>query len=316
MDRLIHVLGDCPADLPEPLEEKLSTIEELVNNAAKVEINKKQMSTLNKKFDKFIANPTDSHYDTLVTYLENIIDPPEPKTKDKDINTDIINFDNVINPNKAEDEDVLAPKHPFRLMICGAAGSGKTNFLLNLLTKLLEYDKIYIYTKTPHQDKYQFLKTYYETIEQDPELKDMLDLPICYMEDSLDKMIPVQQCDSAFKNVIVFDDLVSEPNQKPMIDAFIHGRHSNASCIYLTQSYFTVPTDIRKQCSHFAFFESPTQNDEQQIIKDHVRDLSKEDFKQYFKDATAGDHSFAYIDKTAKNKALRYRRNYNELLID
>ena len=43
----------------------------------------------------------------------------------------------------------------FRMLICGPSNSGKTNILLHMLYELLEFDKIYLFSKNLHQNKYQ-----------------------------------------------------------------------------------------------------------------------------------------------------------------
>ena len=62
----------------------------------------------------------------------------------------MINFDGYTNGNKAEHDLkwLYIPDHPFRILIIGGSGSGKTNALLNLI-----YNQIlikYIYTKKIH----------------------------------------------------------------------------------------------------------------------------------------------------------------------
>ena len=47
--------------------------------------------------------------------------------------------------------------HPSRILIIGASGSGKTNFLLNLIENQQDIDKIYLYAKDPYEAKYQYL---------------------------------------------------------------------------------------------------------------------------------------------------------------
>ena len=52
------------------------------------------------------------------------------------------------------------PDHPYRILIVGSSGSGKTNTLLNLI-KEQDYhdviDKIYLYARDLSEPKYQFL---------------------------------------------------------------------------------------------------------------------------------------------------------------
>ena len=46
------------------------------------------------------------------------------------------------------------PDHPYRILMIGGTGSGKTNALLNLINNQLDIDKIYLYAKDPHEAKY------------------------------------------------------------------------------------------------------------------------------------------------------------------
>ena len=39
------------------------------------------------------------------------------------------------------------PNHPYRILIIGGSGSGKTNALLNLINNQLDIDEIYLYAK-------------------------------------------------------------------------------------------------------------------------------------------------------------------------
>ena len=55
-------------------------------------------------------------------------------------------------------EKFLYPSHPVRCIITGPSCSRKSVFLLNLILNIInEYDKIYIYSPSLHQDLYQKL---------------------------------------------------------------------------------------------------------------------------------------------------------------
>ena len=49
------------------------------------------------------------------------------------------------------------PDHPYRILIIGGSGSGKTNLLLNLVENQPDIVKIYLYAKNPYESKYQYL---------------------------------------------------------------------------------------------------------------------------------------------------------------
>ena len=64
----------------------------------------------------------------------------------------MINFDGVIKENTKEHNpnwpQIL--DYPYRILIIGGSGSGKTNSLFNLIN----IDKIYLYDKDPYEVKY------------------------------------------------------------------------------------------------------------------------------------------------------------------
>ena len=76
----------------------------------------------------------------------------------------MISFDDFVNENKTLLElrshnlkwpDI--PDHPYRILIIGGSGSGKTKELSTLAINQLDIDKIYLYAKDPCEAKYQYL---------------------------------------------------------------------------------------------------------------------------------------------------------------
>ena len=67
----------------------------------------------------------------------------------------MINFDDYTNENIVEHNSKwpYIPDHPYRILIIGDSGSGKTNALLNLINNQPDIDKIYLYAKDPCEKK-------------------------------------------------------------------------------------------------------------------------------------------------------------------
>ena len=71
----------------------------------------------------------------------------------------MIHLDNIVNNNneKHNEKWPCIPDHPYRILINGGYGSGKTNTLLNLINEQKDIDKIYLYAKDLSESKYEFL---------------------------------------------------------------------------------------------------------------------------------------------------------------
>ena len=59
----------------------------------------------------------------------------------------MINLDNITNENNKKHNEIWSyiPDHPYRILIIGASGSGKTNTLISLIKEQNDIDKIYLY---------------------------------------------------------------------------------------------------------------------------------------------------------------------------
>ena len=150
------------------------------------------------------------------------------------------------------------PSDTFRMLICGSSGSGKTNLLYYMLMKpLLYFNKIYLYARNLEQDKYEKL------IKKMREISHQIGCEVLHV--SNDEITPVKEMDYGENKIVVFDDYVCDKNQKQIIDYFIQGRHKNCSVIYLSQSFYKTPKDIRLNCSHYCLYESPSSREANRI---------------------------------------------------
>ena len=222
----------------------------------------------------------------------------------------IVHFD--VDKDEFLNKHVLAPIWPFRLLICGSTGCGKTNLLLNLILKYLYYNKIYIYAKDLTESKYQMLQDFFEEVETNMKERTDDDFQVATFSSSKDDIVNVDDLDKDYQNLVIFDDFVTEADQHLIEDLFIRGRKKNCSLIYLTQSYFSTPKDIRLQCNYFVFYSISNERELSDIQRDHCLDIDKKTFKAYFKEATSEPYNFFLIDK--KTKELRYRKNLDTII--
>ena len=71
----------------------------------------------------------------------------------------MINLGSITNKNNKEHNKKwpYIPDHPYKILIIGGSGSGKTNALFNLINKQHVIDKIYLYAKGLNEPKYEIL---------------------------------------------------------------------------------------------------------------------------------------------------------------
>ena len=172
----------------------------------------------------------------------------------------MINFDDYVNENKTEHNKnwPYIPDHPYRILIIGGSGSGKTNVLLNLIENQPDIDKIYLYAKDPYEAKYQYLINIREKVGlkrfNDPKAFIEYSNDMCYVYKNIDEY----NIDKERKILIVFDDMIADiiKNKKLnsiVTELFIGGRKISISLVFITQSYFKVPKDVRLNTTHFLF---------------------------------------------------------------
>ena len=232
----------------------------------------------------------------------------------------MINFDEYTNENKRKHNPnwPYIPDHPYRILIVGGSGSGKKNALLNLINNQPDIYKIYSYAKDPYEDKYQFLIKKRENIT----LKHF-NIPKAFIEYPNDmhdvyKNFDHYNPDKENKILIVFDDMIADMiNNKKLnsiiTELFIRGRKQIISLVFITQSYFKVPKDVRLNTTHFFIMKIPNKRELQQIAINYSSDVNTKDFINIHKKCTDKQYSFLVNDTTLlSDDPLRLRKNlYN-----
>ena len=182
-------------------------------------------------------------------------------------------------------------------------GIWKNKCIIKLNKNQPDIDKIYFYVKDPYEYKYQYLISICEKVG----LKRFND-PKAFIEYSNDmcnvyRNINYYNPDKENKILIVSDDMIADMIQNKKLNSivtklFIRGRKLNISLVFITQSYFKVPKDVRLNTSHFFIAKIPNKRELQQIAINHSSDISTKDFVNIYRKCTAEPYSFFVNDTT------------------
>jgi len=174
-------------------------------------------------------------------------------------------------------------KIPSRHLLIGGSGTGKTSLLLNIIKAFSDKSKnkkglgtfkgVYIFCKSDDEALYHYMKSLspqihiYEGLSQ-------LDLEVFKVKGE--------------QNLVVFDDLVLEKDQKAIEQLYIRGRKLGAgvSVFYLTQSFFLTPKVIRNNCNYMWILKLAGQREVNIIMREFSLGVDKDTLMRIYDYAT------------------------------
>ena len=111
-----------------------------------------------------------------------------------------------------------------------------------------------------------------------------------YSNDMQDVYKNIEDCNPGKKRkiLIVFDgmiaDLINNKKLNPVVTGlFIRGRKLNISIVFITESYFKVPKDVRLNSTHIFIMKIPNKRELQEITLNHSSDIDFKDFMKIYK---------------------------------
>ena len=119
------------------------------------------------------------------------------------------------------------------------------------------------------------------------------------------------------KMLIVFDDKIADMihNKKlnlVVTELFSRGRKLYISLVFITQSCFKAPKNVRLNTSHFFIAKILNKRELQQIAINHWSDINTKDFANIYGKCTDEPYSFLVTDTIlALNNPLRFKNLFN-----
>jgi hypothetical protein len=207
-------------------------------------------------------------------------------------------LDKVDNPNF----NIHHLKLPFRMCIVAPSGSGKTNFLVNLLSMFSvgkgTFASITIITKNADEPLYKWIKGKSDQI---------------VIKEGLGNTPPLDKFDKDLNHLVVWDDLVLSKDLSMVENYYIRARKLNTSVIFISQSYFKIPKIIRNNCSYMVLLKLSGNREVNMILSEFGLGVSKEELLELYEYATREKFSPLLIDMEA-DKYNRFRKGLNEII--
>ena len=106
-------------------------------------------------------------------------------------------------------------------------------------------------------------------------------------------------------------DIISNKKFQAIIkELFIRCRKLNISLVFITQSYFSVPKDVRLNSTHYLIMKINNRRELQNISINHSADINYQDFIEIYRECTKEPFNFLTIDiALPASDLLRFRKN-------
>lgn len=212
----------------------------------------------------------------------------------------------------------ILPEHPFRMYIVGASGSGKTNFMINLLTNKHMYqnyfDTILVISPTARR-----LDASYSKLKLTDEHYFHPNIEVLQaIQDIQEEHVEKKGKNKSPKILLIIDDIVSYKrflNSSELLRFAVMSRHWNVSMMIMSQAYHRIPKSIRLQMTCIIYFKGS--NKEHDVLAEDfgAPGMSKRQFIDKICEATDTRYDFLFVDMHRQINDGRYRRNLTNQII-
>ena len=229
------------------------------------------------------------------------------------------------------------PNHPIRCIITGPSECGKSVFLTNLILNIInEYDKIYIYSPSLHQDLYQKIIKCFSNYIPINIIRNILNqkyIDLIFEEIVNNKDFKKSNCEietfesiedlklpQEYENniIIILDDSNKKDMENPRVQAiFKRSRHNNLSIFIISQDYHELPKrTIRANGNIYHIFKPNNLRDVLNLYQDKSSiDLTLNEFNLLTFLCWNEKYQPLAIDMTKDKDIAKYRLGLNSIFI-
>jgi len=194
-------------------------------------------------------------------------------------------------------------KIPFRMCVVAPSGSGKSNFLVNLIHLFScgrkgTFSDITIITRNAAEPLYKYLTSKCDQIQ---------------VKEGIHNIPQLDKMDKKVNHLVCFDDLVLAKDQSAIENYYIRARKLNCSVCYLSQSYFRIPKIIRNNCSYMVILKLSGNREVNLILSEFGLGVSRDQLLNMYCYATKEKFSPLLID-LEQDSSNRFRKGFNDVL--
>lgn len=207
-------------------------------------------------------------------------------------------LDKVDNPNY----ELHKLKIPFRMIVVAPSGSGKSNFLVNLIQVFSHgkgtFQTIHIVTRNKNESLYMWLQSKSDQI---------------IITEGLHTTPKLDDFDKDVNHLVVFDDLVLSRDLTMCENYYIRARKLNCSVIFLSQSFYRIPKIIRSNCSYMIILKLSGAREVNLILSEFGLGVDKEQLLKIYQYATAEKFSPLLVDLES-DPSERFRKGLLDVI--
>ena len=192
---------------------------------------------------------------------------------------------------------------PFRLCCVAPSGSGKSNWVTNLISLFSKgngtFSYVYIICKDSSEPLYRYLAS----------LSDQI-----VIKEGLHNLPPLDKFDKDVATFVIIDDCQLEKDQSRICEYYIRCRKKSVSIAYLAQNYYSIPKVIRANCNYMVLLKMSGQRDLGMILKDTGLGLEKDQLLRMYEYSTDTKFVPLIIDVESTTKDQKYRKGFQQYL--
>jgi hypothetical protein len=189
---------------------------------------------------------------------------------------------------------------PYRALCIAPSGSGKSNFICNLISLFCKgrgtYDEIHIFCKSKDEPLYRFLCD---------KSKGLIEV-----HEDLLKLKPINEYKPHEQTLLIFDDMINDLKSFPVIsEIYTSGRKRGISTMFLSQSFYATPKIIRQNLNYCIILKLGGSRDVNALLREISIGLTKEELMYMYNDATKEKFNCLIVN-LEKSGNERYRKNF------